>query len=398
MRSSTSSSDAEAAAVLGLQGNAFVRGPLQPRGAPSGTNAALNAHRGEARVVPAVPWPQVFVGMLVMLALLLGAWEYALRGLGLRAGDLDDGRDYWAVERRKVDLGPRDSVVIIGDSRMLYDTDLATWQRLTGRRPIQLALPATNAQNFLHDLATDEHFAGLLVIGTAELSYFRDGDGGSSDVLEYVKSQTPSQKSGQMIYKELSRHLAFLDTDYTLFRVIERREWADREGVDGPYGEVWKLSESTDDRQSWLWDRLEKDPYLLEHARRVWKAVYPSEPVAADVVDRTIARAKADVQRIRARGGEVVWVRPPSSGVLLEREHARFPRAKIWDRLLGETGCFGVHFEDYPQMQNLSLPDWSHLARRSALGYTQAYVQVLADHVAWLKSHAVTDAAVQRTP
>lgn len=380
-------------AVLEASPSAFAPAHLRAPAAPPTVNPDLNVHRGEERVVPAVPWIRVFAGMLAILAVLLGAWEYELRGLGLRAGDLDDGRDYWAVERRKVDSGPRDSVVIVGDSRILYDTDLATWQKLTGHRPIQLALPATNAQNFVHDLAMDEHFAGLLVVGTAELSYFRNGDGGSSDVLKYVKSETPSQKSGQVIYKELSRHLAFLDTDYALFRMIERREWVDRAGVEGPYSEVWKLSESTDDRQSWLWDRLEKDAYLLEHAKRVWKAVYRSDPVAPDVVDRTIARAKADVERIRARGGEVVWVRPPSSGVLLEREHARFPRDKIWNRLLAETGSFGIHFEDYPQMQNLSLPDWSHLARASALDYTQAYVQVLAEHVNWLKSHPGTDAA-----
>ena len=380
-------------AVLESSASAFAPAHRRAPAAPATVNPDLNVHRGEERVVPAVPWARVFAGMLAILAVLLGAWEYELRGLGLRAGDLDDGRDYWAVERRKVDSGPRDPVVIVGDSRILYDTDLATWQKLTGHRPIQLALPATNAQNFLHDLAMDEHFAGLLVVGTAELSYFRNGDGGSGDVLKYVKAETPSQKSGQVIYKELSRHLAFLDTEHTLFRMIERREWVDRAGVEGPYSEVWKLSESTDDRQSWLWDRLEKDAYLLEHAKRVWKAVYRSDPVAPDVVDRTIARAKADVERIRARGGEVVWVRPPSSGVLLEREHARFPRDRIWNRLLAETGSFGIHFEDYPQMQNLSLPDWSHLARASALGYTQAYVQVLAEHVNWLKSHPGADAA-----
>jgi hypothetical protein len=387
MPSSISSSEWVGAGVLGH--------PVpQVPAPPSLANPDRNTARGLDRAVPAVPWLRVLAATVACLVVSIVAWEVHMRHIGLHAGDLDDGRDAWAVERRKVDAGPRDAVVIIGDSRMLFDTDLAAWQAMTGRRPIQLAMPAVNSQAFLHDLAADEHFAGLLVIGTAELSYFREGDGGSADVLAYVRSESISQRIGHRIHKAMSRSLAFLDSNYTLFDVIERREWPEREGVEGPYQDVWKLSESSDDRQTYLWDRLESDPYLLEHARRVWSAVYRGGPVAGDVVDRAIAQAKADIDRIRARGGEVVWVRPPSTGPILDKERTRFPRDKVWDRLIRETKCFGVHFEDYAEMQHYSLPDWSHLSRSSATTYTRAYVQVLLDRVAWLQSHPARDAAI----
>src|SRR5271167_2992133 len=120
--------------------------------------------RGLERPVPAQPWLRTLA--VVACATLIGTtgWEIAMRQFGLRAGDLDDGKAHWAVERRKVDEGPREPIVIIGDSRILFDTDLATWQTLSGRRPIQLALVGTSARPFLHDLAMDDHFAGLLVI------------------------------------------------------------------------------------------------------------------------------------------------------------------------------------------------------------------------------------------
>src|SRR5262249_14382777 len=159
-----------------------------------------------------------------------------------------DGRADWTVERRKVDGGPRDSVVIIGDSRILFDTDLATWQRLTGRRPIQLALMGMNAQPILHDLATDDHFAGLLVIGTAEFSYFSGDAGSVPGVLTYIKNESPSQRIGHQIHKTLSRYLAFLDSNYNLFSVLEQHDWPERKGVEGPYMDVWKIGESYDDR------------------------------------------------------------------------------------------------------------------------------------------------------
>lgn len=371
-----------------------VRGHPAPEAAvlASLANPDLNTARGIERVIPAVPWLRVFVASVACLVVLIAGWEMQMRAIGLHAGDLDDGREAWAVERRKVDTGPPDSVVIIGDSRMLFDTDLAAWQALTGRRPVQLAMPAVNAQAFLHDLAMDAHFAGLLVIGTAELSYFREGDGGAADVLAFVRTESISQRIGHQFHKALSRRLAFPDSNYTLFDLIERRKsqtWPERAGVEGPYQDVWKLSESGDDRQTWLWDRLEHDPYLLAHAQSVWSAVYRSEPVAGEVVDRTITQAKADIARIRARGGEVVWVRPPSSLPILDKERRRFPRARVWDRLLRETGSVGVHFEDHPEMQNYRLPDWSHLTRASATDFTRAYVHVLLERVAWLKAHPV---------
>jgi hypothetical protein len=333
------------------------------------------------------PWLARLLTAAVLLLILLAGWEMAMRHLGLRAGDFDDGRDDWAVERRKVDSGPKDPIVIIGDSRILFDTDLATWQKITGHKPIQLALPAASPQPFLHELAADEHFAGLLVIGTAEFSYFRDGGEDSAPVLKYIKTQSPSQRISQKISQAAARHLAFLDANYTLFTLLEQNKWLLRKGVDGSYMDVWKISETVADRQTWLWDRVEYDPYIQEHTRLIWQTIYPGPEVPTATVNHVIAEAKADIAKIRARGGEVVWIRPPSAGPILEKELTRYPRPKVWDRLLRETKAFGIYYADYPAMQNLTVPDWSHLSRESALRFTDAYVRVLHEKLDWFKQH-----------
>ena len=352
--------------------------------------------RGLERPVPVVRWRRTLVVTVVLTIAAMGAWELKMRDLGLRAGDLSDGKAHWAVERRKVDAGPRAAVVVIGDSRILFDTDLATWQRLSGHRPIQLALPGTNARPFLHDLASDEHFAGLAVLGITEISYFRDKPGLLGNVLDYVPIESPSQRAGHRIYVFLSRYLAFLDKEYTLFTLLERHQYPERVNPrDSPYLGVWKISEAYDDRQTMLWDRIERDAYLREHARLAWND-FAGKPIDATMIDKVIASTKADIDRIRARGGEVVWIRPPSAGPLRDNERVRAPRAEVWDRLLRDTGSFGVHFEDYPAMQNLDVPEWSHLSRSSALRFTDAYVRVLLEHVDWLKSHADTRSADAR--
>ena len=351
------------------------------------SNGTINTVRGLERPVPNLPWGRIMAIAAIILLGLLVAWEVQMRRVGLQVGDLKDGRDFWAVERRKVDAGPADSIVLIGDSRMLFDSDLATWQRVTGRRPIQLAMMGANARPMLDDLANDTHFAGLVVVGTAEFSYFNDDDGSSAVVLHYVNNEGPSKRIGHVIYQELSRHVAFLDPNYALFPLVERHHWPERKDVSGPYMDVWKVSETYDHRQSYLWEELEKNPYLLDHTRQVWLAIYDGPPVTADELAKVDANAKDDIDRIRARGGEVVWLRPPSAGPILKMEQARFPRAQVWDQLLRATHSFGVYFADYPDMQNFTVPDYSHLSRSSALAFSNAYVQVFQDKVPWLKAH-----------
>jgi hypothetical protein len=321
----------------------------------------------------------------VVFAVALGAWELEMRHQGLTTDDLGDGRAFWAVERRKVDAGPPDPVVIVGDSRILFDTNLDVWQKHTGHRPIQLALPGQNAQPLLHDLAEDEHFRGLVVMGTAEMSYFADDAGSTPVVLEYMKTESPSQRAGHHLYVLLSRCFAFLDSDYTLFGLIERQRWPERPGVVGAYDGVWKISESSRARQTYLWDQIAKSTYLREHARRVWLNEFSGPAPTEDEVGAVVARSRADIERIRARGGDVVWVRPPSIGPLFASERVRYPRQRVWDRLVQETGSVGVHFEDYAFAQALWLPDWSHLHKSQTSVFTEGYVRVLAEHVDWLR-------------
>jgi hypothetical protein len=54
-----------------------------------------------------------------------------------------------------------------------------------------------------------------------------------------------------------------------------------------------------------------------------------------------------------------------------------------------DTGAFGEYFEEYPEMQHLSMPDWSHLTKPSAIVFTDAYVRVLRDCVGWFRTHDI---------
>ena len=64
--------------------------------------------------------------------------------------------------------------------------------------------------------------------------------------------------------------------------------------------------------------------------------------------------AKA-VEKLRARGGKIVFVRFPFTGELKTLEDRLNPRTRDWERLLGDTKAPGIYFEDYPGPGELPL-------------------------------------------
>jgi hypothetical protein len=339
------------------------------------------------REIPAARLAAVGWLVLVLVVVATAAWEWRMRGLGLRAGDLDDGPSDWMSERRKLAAGHDDGVVIVGSSRILFDTDLDVWEEMTGRRPIQLALPGTNPRPLLADIADDSEFDGLVVVGFAPDLYFMERFSYLPQFNEVIRSwrdESPSDRAGHALGRLLSQRLAFLDEAYRLAPLVERIEMPDPQGVRRPYLEVWKLAETSPGRQHRLWSRLEMDERLRDHARLVW-GPFDGNGQPPEWIDRGIADTQRAVETIRARGGEVVFVRAPSAGLYYEHELAAFPRRKTWDRLLRETDSFGIHFEDHPAMQGLEVPEWSHLSAESATRFTREYVRLLMEEIPRLR-------------
>jgi hypothetical protein len=351
------------------------------------------------RVVPQLRWPLAWVLALVLCALALGRWEWQMQSLGLRASDVDDGKAFWAVERRSLDRGPRDAVVLIGDSRNLFDNNLDVWQELTGLRPIQLSIAGGAPLPILQNLADDQHFAGLVVLGAAELNLFAlpgnvFGDmvtSRSTALRDYTQQQSPAQRISHRLQLGLSHGLAFLDSSYALFNMLGDLPLRDRAGIRRFFfanGGTWKLAENSAGRQTRMWRRVECDRRLQQAFREVWSNL-PLRPLPDQQISRLIALAAPAIDRIRARGGEVVLLRPPSAGQVRELEQRVVPRARGWDRVVRETRSLGVHFEDYDDMQGLSVPEWSHLSGSSARLFTQAYVSVLCQKSPWLQTRSL---------
>lgn len=391
MPSSISHSDAHKAELRGVREGALPAGLRQ-----TAANRPGQAQPVPTRDIPLRPWVKMGTAVLVAVTLLTAAWEWNARAnLHLRAGDLDDSPQAWAEQRRLADAAP---VVIIGDSRILFDTDLERFQQLTGVRPIQNSIVGTNARALLESFANDPNFHGLLIVGLADLSYFRpQGVGlGAPYLKNFEKNDKPSQLTGLWIDRWLQRRLAFMDSEYRLSRWVTHFDHGIRAKAYGPYDNVWKLSEVFDGRQYFMWDQIETNVYLRTHARYAWN-LFKGPPLPPFIAKNVVARSAEAVRRIRARGGEVIFVRPPSAPELRSVEDGRLPRAKGWDLLLAGTHAQGIHADDLPQAQNLVIPEWSHLTRKCARVFTDAYVRRVTELTPRLKLRADAPSPLTRT-
>ena len=377
MPSSTSSSDSALALSRG-----YARQGVPDRYArQTAADRPGIAQPVPVRPIPEQPWGKILLGMALILAMLVAGWEAYWRAYGVTPSFANNS-GLWAVQRRRIDAGEGDATVIVSSSRPFFDIQLPVWERLDGRRPIQLAFEGTSPLVFVEDLAGDPHFTGRLIIGIDPQVFFRESGGIHVDALAYTRKESPSQRIGQWLSMHfIEPYVAFDDPDYALETVLARQPWPARPGKPR-LTQVRKLSQSEADRNTHLWSKVTDDPQYLALVRSIWHerfapATDPAPEKLRKTIQEQIDRTAKAVAKLRARGVRVLFLRSPSDGEYLAYETRLFPRATTWDALLAASGAPGLHFQDYPQLQGYYLPEWSHMTRAEAERYTVALYGVI---------------------
>lgn len=334
--------------------------------------------------MPARPWGRLLAAALIVVIGLTAGWEVYWRSKMFIPGDYKNTQALWAQERRKA-VG--DATVMIGSSRIFFDIDLDLWEEASGVRPVMLALEGTSPRLFLKDLADDENFHGLVIVGVTAPVFFTQDGGLRADVLDYYKKETPSQRADHWLSGPLERTFAFLDEQTRPNIQMITAPLPLREGMQ-PLFYPRKLSISAADRNTEMWERVMADERYREEAKEQWTLILqrfapppsadgsPPPPFPQEAIDAVIAEVKGNVDRIRARGGDVAFMRLPYDGLFAVAEDNGFPRERFWDALLAATDSAGVSFHDYPELQGYEIPEWSHLAPREAERYTRAVTPI----------------------
>ena len=200
------------------------------------------------------------------------------------------------MQRQRIDAGEGNATVLVGASRVYYDIQLPVWERLDGRRPIQLSFEGTSPLAYLEDLAADPKFVGRVLVGV-EPDLFFSGYEYRGGAVRFTRKESPSQYIGQQLSMHLIEpYFAFDDPDFALETVLERQPWPERPGKH-VFLEPRKLGYHEADRNSYVWDKVADDPEYHELWHRIWREGFqpsPDDPTPAEALKtekEQIARA-----------------------------------------------------------------------------------------------------------
>lgn len=336
------------------------------------------------RPLPKLPWPRLALFTTLATLILVASWELTARSWGY-APSYNDTSDLWAIARDRVQP---ESLVVIGGSRSLFDFDGATLARGLGREPLFLGNVGSTAGPIFHDLAVDPDFRGDVIFEVTLPLVFAPGGPtveASLERLAYRRERTLSQRAGHFLARRLEEHLAFLkEEDLTLRQMLARIPLENRAGSAIPPREPPYIAAMRLDRTYALTQRILDDRPFREQIQRAWIALLSAAPPMSEeervaARDAVLAALKADVARLRQRGGRVIFVRPLVTGGFLELENKMTPRADYWERLLRETGVPGIAFDDHPELAAFDCPEWSHLTPADAILFTERLIPLLRE-------------------
>ncbi len=348
------------------------------------------------RPVPDLAWRGITLAVVVLTAVATVGWELRVRAWGYRPS-VNDTPDLWADQREAV---KPDSMVIIGDSRTLFDNDLDTYERTFGTRPIQLGNVGSCAYPILENLANDPSFHGTVIASIIPALWLAPPQSppykASLRALKRYEKRTLAQRSGHHLGMWLEEHLAFMNEDLPLEEWLKRVPLPPRAAFHPPPSGPPNFQTFDRDRRVRMWDSCAQPGPLQDHVRSVWPPLFTPPPppsyVPKDVFLANVGKAieqrfgdtAAAVKKIQARGGKVVFIRYPFSGKLKELEDKATPRAGPWTRLVKESGVPSIYFEDYPELASFDCPEWSHLSAPDSVEFTKRLMphlqQALAQH------------------
>ena len=323
---------------------------------------------------------------LVLVITAVVSWELYLRSKGFETTYLDDPA-LWTHNRDMVYEPADKATVFIGSSRIKFDLDIPTWESITGNHAIQLACVGSNPIPLLEDLANDKNFKGRLIVDVTEGLFFSTAPPNAKRPVEnmkYFKERTPAQRASFHINHLLESQFVFLDKEWNSLNArLENLSIADRKGIYNFKGFPPGFGRVNFDRQEYMTDEFSADTVEQNKVKAIWdvfRQMSKDPPASGAKLDSILNSVKLAVDKIKARGGEVLFVRTPSSGPYYSMgESKAFPREKYWDRVLAVTNCTGIHFKDYPPIADFICPEFSHLSRADAIVFTKNLINILQE-------------------
>ena len=245
---------------------------------------------------------------------------------------------------------------------------------------------------FSRHLADDENFKGKVIVDVMELQFFaidrKRREKSAREAIEYFEGETPAQKTGALINHALESKIVFLEEGlFGLTRLLDDFQTPNRAGVGNAPDIIKEFRTLSFERQGFLTPKFLSDTLLQKRQmdnRKKSGALSIRPSLQGESLAELLNELTTSISKIRQRGGEVIFIRPPSSGEDWRIENIVNPRPLYYEELLKSTKTQGVHFLDYSETAKLICVDGSHLSPHDAAIYTKHLIKVLREEKGWI--------------
>lgn len=331
-----------------------------------------------------------------MLLIFVSVTEILLFEKGFRTTVVDTELGWISERERASALGVR-ALILVGASRIQLGIDLNVLRRMTGLEPVQLAIDGSSFVPVFEGLARDPTIRGTIILALmpGPVSFKTSSVGGSQryqsdyDALSSEGFHWPNYRDSEVWFASIIRNwlINYADggrpldslfnrlanaraTPQYLLTYPDRSRQADYQRVPMPefylnrvFRHIGNPVEVDINRPA---DQLAKQ--LADYIRRL----KPTRGSAQ--TDEGLEHLEHAVSAIQSRGGRVIIIAMPTSGLILEADSRRFPRTLYWDKVVATTTAKTTHWQDHNALSGFVCPDGSHLDKRDTVSFTEALV------------------------
>ncbi|MGD9200033.1 MAG: hypothetical protein PVI26_00590 [Chitinispirillia bacterium] len=319
------------------------------------------------RDIPIINWKYTWFLSLLITFISITGLELFWRGYGYKPSVIDD-KELWSIYRHRVVTTKRRPIVFVGASRMLMGLRTEIFrQHFPENEIIQIAIAATAPVAVLKDLANDERFNGIVIVSMISQFFLKEAFESQKPWVDYYyKKSTVNSRMNRLITRWLQERLVVLNPYLNLRRVL---------------GEIVRLK------------ALPPEQYLITRGDRSRLGDYtkfdfqkqdePMMPISTkDIIPpfewlKHALIIEDYIKKILDRGGEVVLIRFPTSGTVLDKEEENYPKQKYWDSYASQSSAKMIHYLDVEGMKDLKCPDGSHLDMIDNITFTNSLIREL---------------------
>ena len=309
-----------------------------------------------------------------------------------------DSEARWLEERSRASSDGRASLVLIGASRIQLGIDVALLQKLSGRPTHQLAIDGSSYWPVLRGLAEDQEFKGTVVVDYYQHIPLDDAYGGLAASYERHYQQKKTQLR-QWHFDRLENLLewhwrgllrSYADgarpMDSLFYRIFnqphmpqylqtnfDRSRDADYRKLPMPDFYIARVGRNLGKHAPADLGRYRSYPEVFAALQQSINAL----PVAdTHGLTEKLQQLRATIDKIQARGGKVVFLIMPSSGLVREIEQRQYPDTLFLQPLRQALPVPLIDSAREPLLADFICPDGSHLDYRDKARFTRVFAQL----------------------